>query len=177
PVTVVVSDVGGPAANMTDSTDVSCFGLTDGDATVLGTGGVPPYVYLWDDPATQSTPTATGLCKGSYSVIIVDNVGDSKQTMVTISQCGVVGTSDLMEKNIVSVYPNPASSFVRFTIDNNESDNTVFQMYDAYGRKVRGDHKIQGSNFMIHRQELPSGIYHIRFISNDGVYTTKLIFQ
>src|SRR5690606_33613244 len=41
------------------STSTSCFGVCDGDATVFGFDGTPPYSYQWDDPLAQTSQTAT----------------------------------------------------------------------------------------------------------------------
>ncbi len=56
------------------TTPVSCFGVCDGTATVGPVGGVQPYTYVWT-PAPgggQGTPQATGLCAGTYTVLIAD---------------------------------------------------------------------------------------------------------
>ncbi|MBI3511563.1 MAG: T9SS type A sorting domain-containing protein [Bacteroidetes bacterium] len=45
--------------------------------------GAPPYTYLWSDG--QTTQTATGLCAGTYSVIIVDAVNDSTTASIAIT--------------------------------------------------------------------------------------------
>ena len=60
-------------ASHTIDAQVSCFGLSDGQATVTPSGGTNPYTYLWDDPAAQTTPTATGLAAGTYNCTITDN--------------------------------------------------------------------------------------------------------
>jgi len=39
-------------------TDVSCNGFSDGEATVVASGGVAPYAYLWDDLGAQTTAKA-----------------------------------------------------------------------------------------------------------------------
>ena len=52
---------------------VSCFGLSDGQATVSPSGGTNPYTYLWDDPTAQTTATATGLSAGTYTCTVTDN--------------------------------------------------------------------------------------------------------
>ena len=49
---------------------VSCFGNTDGEATVKVTGGKPNYTFYWDNKATDST--LTNLSAGTYRVSIVD---------------------------------------------------------------------------------------------------------
>lgn len=55
------------------STPVSCAGACDGTATVGPIGGVEPYTFLWSNGST--TPQATGLCAGVYSVTIGDQSG------------------------------------------------------------------------------------------------------
>lgn len=64
------------------STDVTCFGLCDGTATVAVGGGVAPYVVVWYDAITDALigitgPVPTGLCPGSYYAVITDANGCS----------------------------------------------------------------------------------------------------
>lgn len=54
--------------------DVLCFGGCDGSATAEGVG-VAPFTYEWDDPLTQTTATAVGLCAGTYEVTVTDALG------------------------------------------------------------------------------------------------------
>jgi len=51
--------------------NVSCFGLTDGSATVTVTGGSGGQTYLWN-PSGQNSATATNLGAGSYQVTVTD---------------------------------------------------------------------------------------------------------
>jgi gliding motility-associated-like protein len=60
----------------TFATNNRCFG--DCNGSILATnvaGGLPPYSFAWNDPAGQSTPVASSLCNGSYSVTIKDANG------------------------------------------------------------------------------------------------------
>jgi gliding motility-associated-like protein len=59
----------------TSITLVSCYGGSDGTATIVPIGGTPPYDYKWLTTPTQTAPTATGLPKGGYSVIVNDANG------------------------------------------------------------------------------------------------------
>ncbi|MCH4552525.1 LamG-like jellyroll fold domain-containing protein, partial [Aestuariibaculum lutulentum] len=62
-----------------------CFGSSTGTATVNVSNGTPPYSYLWDTNAgNQTTPTATGLSAGSYSVLVTDNNGCQISTTVNL---------------------------------------------------------------------------------------------
>lgn len=55
------------------STDISCNGICDGTTSVtVISGNTPPYTYLWDDPTAQTTPIATALCPGTYTVTVSD---------------------------------------------------------------------------------------------------------
>jgi hypothetical protein len=57
-------------------TDESSTGACDGSITITNLGGcIPPYIYIWNNG--QSTPTATGLCAGTYSFDIIDSNGDT----------------------------------------------------------------------------------------------------
>jgi hypothetical protein len=50
--------------------NINCHGGLTGEATVIPTGGVEPYTFLWDNNQTNSI--ATGLGAGSYSVTVTD---------------------------------------------------------------------------------------------------------
>ena len=61
---------------------VSCNGLFDGSASILGAGGNGIYTYLWSDG--QTTSTANNLTAGTYNVTITDQKGCFKDTSVTV---------------------------------------------------------------------------------------------
>lgn len=54
-------------------TDISCFGLSDGSATVTSSGGVPGHTYVWSTGVPGSFSTVTNLSAGTYTVTITDN--------------------------------------------------------------------------------------------------------
>lgn len=55
----------------TSTTSVSCFGGSNGSATVVASGGTPSYTYSWA-PSGGTAATASGLTAGTYSVTITD---------------------------------------------------------------------------------------------------------
>ena len=64
-----------PFVYTTDSTDETC-NLSNGEASISVTqGGTPPYAYLWDDPAAQTTAIAINLETGLYEVRVTDANG------------------------------------------------------------------------------------------------------
>ncbi|HIA37882.1 MAG TPA: T9SS type B sorting domain-containing protein [Flavobacteriales bacterium] len=70
----------------TGITYVSCYGLCDGEATLAPSEGTPPYTYIWDDPAAQTTLTVTNLCIGSYTMTLTDAAGCIANETIIITQ-------------------------------------------------------------------------------------------
>ncbi|MBL4578484.1 MAG: T9SS type A sorting domain-containing protein, partial [Flavobacteriales bacterium] len=100
---VTVTDANGCLAFATDtvteptaltligsSSNPGCNGACDGSATVAVTGGVAPYTYLWDDPTVQITPTASGLCAGTFMIIVVDANGCIDSLSITLADPAVI---------------------------------------------------------------------------------------
>ncbi|MBL4755737.1 MAG: T9SS type A sorting domain-containing protein, partial [Flavobacteriales bacterium] len=67
-----------PLSSSTSGVDESCVGSCNGSATVVAGGGTGPITFLWDDPGAQTSSVATGLCAGTYTVIITDANGCTK---------------------------------------------------------------------------------------------------
>ncbi|MES2799678.1 MAG: gliding motility-associated C-terminal domain-containing protein [Bacteroidota bacterium] len=89
--TVIVSNT--PATYSSSTTVVSCPGGADGTATATMTPQLGTVSYLWNDPAAQTTQTATGLSAGTYSCAISSSVGCNSTVNVTITEIpGMVAT-------------------------------------------------------------------------------------
>ena len=80
--------------------NVSCFGGSDGKATVAVTNGSAPYTYSWNTVPIQTGATATGLTKGNYSVSITDINGCETTSAVTIEQPEAISTSISAQTNV-----------------------------------------------------------------------------
>jgi subtilisin family serine protease len=56
-----------------NASNTSCFGVSDGTASVSVSGGTPAYSYSWSNGSTSTS--ISGLSAGNYSVIITDANG------------------------------------------------------------------------------------------------------
>ena len=75
-VSVIIAEPTALNAVISASTDVTCFGYSDGNATVLASGGTAPYTYAWNDAAAQTTAATTStLLPGTYTVTVTDANG------------------------------------------------------------------------------------------------------
>ena len=71
--------------------DVSCFGLSDGSATVTASGGTPLYAYTW--LPTGNTNTLSGMPIGTYTVRVADSNSCATSMVVSITQPMAMSTS------------------------------------------------------------------------------------
>ncbi|MBI2271845.1 MAG: SBBP repeat-containing protein [Bacteroidetes bacterium] len=108
--TVFYTFPGGLSLSST-SGNVICAGSCNGSSTITPAGGSSPYGYLWSNG--QTAQTATGLCTGTYSVVVTDaanctsvlNVTINKLTVST-SQTNVLCSGNTTGNAVVSVAGN-----------------------------------------------------------------------
>lgn len=125
--TVVLFDPSPELVVMITKEDVSCFGYNDGEATANVSGGVPPYLYLWNDPLAQTTATATGLAPGTYMVTVTDQEGTVVQQTVEILEPAALAAE--IDKEDVSCSGNDDGK-ITF---NNVSGGSGFYEFSIYG--------------------------------------------
>lgn len=105
PISVTVTDANGCTGSATTSvspytvtssvislTDVDCFSNSTGAVSVLPSGGVTPYTYLWSNGNT--TNSINDLAAGSYTVTITDNNSCQGVSTYTIGQPPVLSVSE-----------------------------------------------------------------------------------
>ena len=87
---VTVGDT--PATFSGTTTMVSCPGGNDGTATAIMTPTLGNVTYQWNDPAAQTTSTATGLAAGAYTCTITSDVGCTGTVNVVVTEIpGMIG--------------------------------------------------------------------------------------
>ena len=72
-------------------TNISCFGLSDGNINLTIGGGTPGYTYLWNTGATSED--LSGLPFGTYSVVVTDANGCQITSSITLVQPPALGQS------------------------------------------------------------------------------------
>jgi gliding motility-associated-like protein len=68
------------------TTDAICNGACNGTANVEATGGNGAYSYAWSNGIAGNTPTATGICAGTYTVTVLDVNNCSATAPFTIGE-------------------------------------------------------------------------------------------
>jgi len=98
------------SASMTPPT---CFGGSDGTATVTAINQVGTVSYQWDDPKKQTTAKATGLLAGKYTVTVTDGCGPKTINIMVTEPPAIILTA----VGIPSQCPG-ADGIIQFTITN-----------------------------------------------------------
>lgn len=76
---------------------------------------------------------------------------------------GLIAQHQTVGKGKLSIYPNPATSYIQLT-----STNEVAQIiiYNVVGKRMMSFEYIEDEKYLV--SELPNGIYLIQFIGNTG---------
>jgi gliding motility-associated-like protein len=87
-----------PLSAIFNTSNIKCYGNSDGAIKVLASGGVPPYDFRWNDTVTGGTLTA--IEAGNYAVTITD-----------FNNCKLVADTTLYQPKRLSVnlYPKSVS--------------------------------------------------------------------
>ncbi|HEX5001144.1 MAG TPA: hypothetical protein VFW78_01500, partial [Bacteroidia bacterium] len=73
-----------PVISGSTQINVSCYAGCNGSASFTVTGGQSPFTYNWSNGATS--PSATGLCAGTYTVTVTGSNGCSATSTFNITQ-------------------------------------------------------------------------------------------
>jgi len=83
---VVLTEPDPLIVDVTVNNDVTCYGLTDGNATAAADGGTPFYTYTWNDPLNSVGPNASQLPSGTWVVNVTDINGCTGAETVDIDE-------------------------------------------------------------------------------------------
>lgn len=82
--TAIINEPPPLLSNISSVIQTSCFGGSDGSATVTISGGTQPYQYSW--PNNDTTATSSSLSAGTYIVTISDSNGCTITDTTTINE-------------------------------------------------------------------------------------------
>jgi len=171
-------EITGPSAiTLTTGTNPDTAGTSIGVAWVTVSGGTSPYSYQWDDPALQTTDTASGLQAGTYTVVISDSNGCVDSISVTVGN--ITGISERTFENNVQIYPNLNTGEFTLEIKLQKTTTLSIRLYQITGRLILNQN-LTGLNYYIQQIDLSKyakGIYYVRVVSDEGVFTRKVIYQ
>ncbi|MEO1216587.1 MAG: T9SS type A sorting domain-containing protein [Bacteroidota bacterium] len=156
-------------------------GSGDGTATVEVEGAGGLYSYQWNDPASQTNPTATGLEKDQeYSVTITDTTGCTL-TLISDPIPNLVSIDDLPGAGIVSlkIHPNPAYEdlVVHFELD--RPDQLEVNLINLKGQYLFTDEKTGAFQYQrrIYIKDYAKGVYILEVKTSRGSFRERIMLR
>jgi hypothetical protein len=122
-----------------------CVGSSDGQATIIVSGGTQPYLYSLDSLSFSKNKNITGLPAGNYKIFVKDVYGNiisshfsiSQPQPLTVQVTDTVQTQCGLNNGSASVLGIGGTAPYEYSIDSSSfSDNNVFKNLSA------GNHKI-----------------------------------
>ena len=164
----------GLSAYLNVSTSSSC----DGEATINAFGGTGAYTYLWDDPGTQTTATATGMCLGTYNVTLTDANGCEYNLAVYVDSI-VMGILMPDVNFAIAIYPNPTSGKVIVSWELSTTDDVLVNIIGLDGQQLYSEMVTAkvGNTHQLDLSGLAKGIYFVQVIAKDAVVTKKIVLH
>jgi hypothetical protein len=142
----------------------------NGTIHLLVEGGTPPYSYQWNDPQSQTTPSAFDLCGGVYQVTVTDASGCELVLDLTVQTASV----EAIWQDQVNIWPNPADETLYIE---SPLELTEIQVMDVFGRIVTSYSGHWNKVFTLEVSELKAGTYFLVYWSDSSVLSSgKLRF-
>lgn len=172
--------VGRKAFTLVPSYNCTQTGLCTGWAQVDVTSGDPPYTYLWNDPAHQTTQRAVGLCYSTtgYTVTVTD-VNNCSKTYpgIRIYNCTKSAIEEPDDINI-SVFPNPVNSYLHVFINDTENPFQRLEIYNTIGQLVYSyDIVPTDIELSLNTSSWQEGVYMLRLNSNERIYSKSFVIK
>jgi hypothetical protein len=128
---------------------------------------VLPGTYEWGAIEDDGSEFGIWLIEGANLVVTIDEEGNVSGDTSYTTLITVVGNRPVEQ---VSVYPNPANDRIKLSSDSPAS----YRIRDAEGRVIIHD-PLMSSTHHVNINHLPSGLYVVELISENGSSFTKLI--
>lgn len=128
-------------------------------------GGTPPYSYQWDDPNSQTTASATGLCNGAYNVVITDANSCTKDFSIIIFN-PKTGVGEVAENSSLEIYPNPSNGLINFNLKKHLT-NAQIEIFAINGELVKSINPNNQLMMNIDLSNLAEGSYVVKLTSDE----------
>ncbi len=91
-------------AFVASSTNILCYGQSNGSATAMASGGEVPYSYTWNSIPVQNNAQALMLSQGTYQVVVSDNNSCTASANIQITQPDSIAVTLNSEISLCQTY-------------------------------------------------------------------------
>ena len=127
----------------------------DGSASVIVSGGTPPFNFSWNDINNQNLAAATYLNTGWYTVTVSDANGCAIEDSVFVDLAsGLIS----LASNDFNVFPNPFEDYILFS-----NPVSSISLFDHSGRLICRFYNVD----QLDLSSLSPGLYHLCAYANE----------
>ena len=124
--------------------------------------------------------TGTQICVDSVIAAVNDKylLSRAKPGSINCVEIITVGTEELAQQNFnLLLVPNPATNDVHLFFNNPDQIATSIRVVDVQGKTVVNYEGVRDQEVTIPRNQLPAGIYAVLITNENGLATSRLIWQ
>lgn len=141
--------------------------------------------YLWtpgDITTPEITIDSTGVGIGTITYTVAATAANGCETEksieVTFEDC--TGIPEQEDGLGIAVFPNPSDGSFKLTMQTNTPQKASIQIIDQNGKEVYGQEEITVNGKLtrdMDLNQLAGGVYFLKIISEDDLYTRKIIIN
>lgn len=152
-------------------THASCSSCNDGSINITINGASLNYTYNWSNGSVSQD--LNNVMPGTYYLTVTDDWGCMFMDSFVVGYVTI--NNEIVTQNFVIVYPNPANGIFNIKYSFDKITNEKLEIFDNTGRKVKTA-KLKELNgiLTIDLQSSPPGIYIVRVVTGNKVYSIKL---
>lgn len=160
--------------------------IIQAEATFDNTSGNPlapnPNNWVYVGEATEDEMMLVYFTYLPYQTGDENIIVDTTTTIPTYNGCNFIGIEELPNINSeIKIYPNPANETVNISFEQLSESDLSISLVDMAGRVLfaLNQPNVQAGyyNETIDVQAIPTGMYFIRIVNNNAIYTDPLIIS
>lgn len=147
----------------------------EGELTIIASGGVSPYTYIFDGEVNILENTFENLCKGIIDITVKDAKGCELTNSYEIEAPDISETINSSD-DILSYfifYPNPADKFIMAEFNLFNSELLGVSVVDANGKLIQlikiGENQSNSYKIAINTSHVSNGTYYLNIKTSQGI--------
>ncbi|MBN4081856.1 T9SS type A sorting domain-containing protein, partial [bacterium AH-315-C07] len=134
-------------------------------ATVVASGGTPPYTYVWSNGDT--TASVEDIPYGIVTVVVTDANDCHEAAQIDMP----TGVNDLELGKVIKVYPNPSDGYLNIQLDIPFIKTLSLSIFDQSGKVIY--HSNDKDLRILDLSSYPNGVYNVKVNIDDQTTIVK----
>jgi plastocyanin len=113
---------------------------------------------------------------GTFPYICTFHCSSGMRGLITVT--GTTGIFNSRASSSLTIFPNPFTDLVSFSVNQGNNNVTMIKLMDALGKEVKNIEVSSGQNsYSLDLSDLQPGMYFCNLYSSEGILDTRKIFR